>query len=62
MNNNPHLLAIVESKVAQVRTQLEHNAFVKAKALLAEVEIYSEDLQAGLEGDDKFRPGSRRSH
>ncbi len=44
MNSNPHLLAILESKLAQVRTQLEHNGFVKAKSLLEEVILYSDDL------------------
>ena len=48
MNDNPHLLAIVESKMAQARTSIEHNAFAKAKALLAEVRIYNEALQANL--------------
>jgi hypothetical protein len=46
MNDNPHLLAILESKLAQVRTQLEHNGFVKAKSLLEEVIVYSDDLCA----------------
>jgi hypothetical protein len=46
MNDNPHLLAIIESKVAQVRTQLEHNGFATAKALLEEVIIYADDMRA----------------
>ena len=49
MNDGPHLLAIIESKMAQVRTRLEHNSFEKAKALLEEVAIYSEDLRFRLE-------------
>ncbi len=48
MNDGPHLLAIIESKMAQVRTQLEHNSRVKAQELLAEVEIYTEDLRYNL--------------
>ena len=51
MNDNPHLLAIIESKMAQARTCMEHNAFAKAKALLAEVRIYNEDLRANLGSD-----------
>lgn len=49
MNGNPHLLAIVESKLAQVRTNLEHNSFVKAQSLLAEVDIYARELQSGID-------------
>jgi hypothetical protein len=45
MNDAPHILAIIESKMAQVRTRLEHNSHDKAKALLAEVKIYAEDLR-----------------
>ncbi len=45
MNDHPHLLAIVESKMAQVRTNLEHNNFSKADLLLDEVKIYAEALQ-----------------
>jgi hypothetical protein len=48
MNDNPHLLAILESKLAQVRTQLEHNSFAKAKSLLEEVIIYSNDMRADM--------------
>jgi TfoX/Sxy family transcriptional regulator of competence genes len=48
MNDGPHLLAIIESKMAQVRTQLEHNGTVKAQELLTEVEIYTEDLRYSL--------------
>jgi hypothetical protein len=48
MNDTPHLLAIIESKMAQVRTHLEHNSTRKAQELLAEVEIYSEDLRYKL--------------
>lgn len=55
MNNNPHLLAIVESKVAQVRTHLEHNNFGKAKSLLNEIRIYSEDLQYNIVSGDQVR-------
>ena len=51
MNENPHLLAIVESKMAQARTSMEHNAFAKAKALLAEVKIYNEALGDRLGSD-----------
>ena len=49
MNDTPHLLAIIESKMAQVRTRLEHNSIAKAMALLDEVKIYAEDLRTGLE-------------
>jgi len=45
VNDTPHLLAIIESKMAQVRTQLEHNRPIKARDLLAEVETYAEDLR-----------------
>jgi hypothetical protein len=45
MNDTPHLLAIIESKLAQVRTRLEHNSFAKADALLLEVKIYADDLR-----------------
>ena len=48
MNDAPHLMAIIESKMAQVRTRLEHNSFEKAEALLKEVAIYSEDLRYSL--------------
>jgi hypothetical protein len=48
MNDNPHLLAILESKLAQVRTQLEHNGFSKAKSLLEEVIVYSDDMRGEL--------------
>jgi hypothetical protein len=48
MNNNPHLLAIIESKMAQVRTHLEHNSQRKAQDLLAEMAIYAEDLRYSL--------------
>jgi hypothetical protein len=48
MNDNPHLLAILESKLAQVRTQLEHNGFLKAKSLLEEVILYSDDLRTTM--------------
>ncbi len=48
MNDTPHLLAILESKLAQVRTQLEHNGFSKAKSLLEEVIIYSDDMQSDM--------------
>jgi hypothetical protein len=48
MNDNPHLLAIIESKVAQVRTHVEHNSHEKARDLLQQVEVYSEDLRDAL--------------
>ncbi|WP_171034180.1 hypothetical protein [Lichenicoccus roseus] len=48
MNDAPHLLAIVESKMAQVRTQLEHGSPAKAKELLEEVRIYSQALRLDL--------------
>jgi hypothetical protein len=48
MNDSPHLLAIIESKMAQVRTRLEHNSIAKAQALLLEVEIYAEDLRGHI--------------
>jgi hypothetical protein len=49
MNDSPHVLAIIESKMAQVRTRLEHNSIEKAKALLAEVKIYADDLRYNLD-------------
>lgn len=48
MNDTPHLLAIIESKMAQVRTRLEHNSFAKAKSLLTEIEIYTDDLRSAI--------------
>jgi hypothetical protein len=48
MNDSPHILAIIESKMAQVRTRLEHNSVAKAQALLVEVQIYAEDLRGSL--------------
>lgn len=48
MNDNPHLLAIIESKMAQLRTNLEHNSDTKAKSLLAEVQIYTAALHSAL--------------
>jgi hypothetical protein len=48
MNDSPHLLAIIESKMAQVRTRLEHNSIAAAQALLAEVQIYADDLRVKL--------------
>ena len=48
MNDTPHLMAIIDSKMAQVRTHLEHNSFARAKSLLGEIEIYSADLSHGL--------------
>ncbi len=49
MNDSPHALAIIESKMAQVRTRLEHNSFEKAKALLAEIKIYADDLRYSID-------------
>jgi len=48
MNDTPHILAIIESKMAQVRTRIEHNSLDKAKALLEEVAIYADDLKLSL--------------
>jgi hypothetical protein len=48
MNDSPHLLAIIESKMAQVRTHLEHNSQLKAQELLQQVETYTEDLRFSL--------------
>lgn len=48
MNDAPHLLAIIESKMAQVRTHLEHNSPIKAQELLTQVETYAEDLRCAL--------------
>jgi hypothetical protein len=48
MNDSPHLLAIIESKMAQVRTRLEHNSVAKAQALLMEVEIYADELRSHI--------------
>lgn len=45
MNDNPHLLAIMESKMAQARLQLQHASFDKADDLLAQVKIYAEALR-----------------
>jgi hypothetical protein len=53
MNNNPHLMAILESKVAQVRTSLEHNNAAKAKSLLNEIRIYTEDMQVDIATNDR---------
>ena len=44
MNDNPHLLAIVESKLSQARTHLRHESFEKAEALMNEVRIYTDAL------------------
>jgi uncharacterized membrane-anchored protein len=49
MNDVPHLLAIIENKMAQVRTRLEHNSVEKAKALLDEIAIYAEDLRHSVD-------------
>lgn len=48
MNDTPHLLAIVESKMAQLRTNLEHDSVDKARDLLAEIAIYTEGLRTAL--------------
>ena len=61
MNDTPHLMAIIESKMSQVRTHLEHNSFARAKSLLSEIEIYSADLTHGLgatqpQGREPWRP------
>ncbi len=48
MNDAPHLLAIIESKMSQVRTHIEHNSQIKAQELLSQVEIYAEDLRYSL--------------
>ena len=48
MNDSPHILAIIESKMAQVKTRIEHNSIEKAKALLDEVAIYADDLKYAL--------------
>ncbi len=48
MNDSPHIMAIIESKMAQVRTRLEHNSFEKAKSLLDEVAIYADELKYAL--------------
>ncbi len=61
MNNNPHLMAIVESKVAQVRTNLEHNNSVRAMSLLSEIRIYTDDLQVNILSNDQLRHPVRRA-
>nr|WP_321983476.1 hypothetical protein [uncultured Lichenicoccus sp.] len=48
MNDTPHLLAIVESKMAQVRTQMEHGSAARARELLEEIRIYSKELRLNL--------------
>lgn len=48
MNDTPHTLAIIESKMAQVRTRLEHNSYEVAKSLLQEVKIYAEELRMDI--------------
>lgn len=48
MNDTPHLMAIIESKMAQVKTNLEHDSVAKAKSLLNEVKIYTEALRTSL--------------
>ncbi|MGI4745327.1 MAG: hypothetical protein ACRYGI_02250 [Janthinobacterium lividum] len=45
MNDNPHLLAIMESKMAQARLHLQHASFDKADDLLAQVKIYADALK-----------------
>jgi len=45
MNDNPHLLAIMESKMAQARLHLQHSSFEKADDLLTQVKIYAEALK-----------------
>lgn len=50
MNDSPHLLAIIESKMAQVRTRLEHNSFETAQSLLTEVKIYADELRHSVAG------------
>ena len=49
MNDTPHILAIMESKMAQVRTRIEHHSFEKAKSLLEEVAIYADDLRTSVD-------------
>lgn len=45
MNDNPHLLAILESKMAQARLHQQHNSLEKADDLLAQIKIYAEALK-----------------
>lgn len=45
MNDNPHLLAIMESKMAQARLHLQNASFDKADDLLAQVKIYADALK-----------------
>jgi hypothetical protein len=48
MNCNPHLLALVEDKTAQARTNLEHGEVERARDLLRQAQVYSEELQESL--------------
>jgi hypothetical protein len=45
MNDNPHLMAIIESKLAQARLALRHGSAAKADDLLEQAKIYAEALQ-----------------
>ena len=48
MNDTPHLMAIVESKMAQLKTNLEHSSLEKAKDLVHEIQVYTEELRTAF--------------
>lgn len=48
MNDTPHLLAIVESKMAQLKTNLKHDSIDKARDLVQEIEVYTEELRTAF--------------
>lgn len=45
MNDNPHLMAIIESKMAQARLTLRHGSAAKADELLDQAKIYADALR-----------------
>jgi hypothetical protein len=45
VNDNPHLMAIIDSKMAQARLNQQHGSVVRANDLLAQVKIYADALQ-----------------
>lgn len=47
MNDNPHLMAIIDSKLAQARSSLQNNRPDVAGDLLAQTQIYAAALATG---------------
>ncbi len=45
MDDNPHLMAIIDSKLAQARLAARHGSAAKADDLLEQAKIYAEALQ-----------------